>query len=244
MSSRPNGPLKNIQLQKKFLPNLTTPTTYNLQFGVPLQRGVLLSGVNSSPALQFRDPTNLANIIDGIFIEEVPTVTHGIDHISLINPGFSYQTAPTVNILGDGTGAAAYAQMKTNGQINSIVLTNSGNNYTSAIATVTPAYGDTTGTNAVLVVNLQGQYGTLRSYYYNTTNVKTILNSNVGSVDYVNGIITLNSFKPTEVDNPLGQFAITATPTSSILKSTYNGILTIDPFDATAISVTMTAKTN
>ena len=232
-----------LKLQKKFFPSITNPETYNLYYHTPLQRGVYGSSITSSPGLQFINPANTAATIDNVFIEEVPQQTFGVDNIIILNPGFSYQSAPTITIQGDGTGATATATI-VNGSINSITITNAGNNYTSAIATVTPAYGDTTGTNAVLVVNLQGQYGTLRSYYYNTTNVKTILNSNVGSVDYVNGIITLNSFKPTEVDNPLGQFAITATPTSSILKSTYNGILTIDPFDATAISVTMTAKTN
>jgi len=232
----------SIQLQKKFLPNLTTPTTYNLQFGVPLQRGILLSGVNSSPALQFRDPTNLANIIDGIFIEEVPTVTHGIDHISLINPGFSYQTAPTVNILGDGTGAAAYAQMKTNGQINSIVLTNSGNNYTSAIVTITPAISDTTGRNGSATATLQGQFGTLRSYYNTANNVKTIFNTNVGTIDYTNGIITLNSFGPINVDYPLGQLTIGVNPVSTIISSSQNKIITVDPYDPLAVVVSVSAK--
>jgi len=232
----------SIQLQKKFLPNLTTPTTYNLQFGVPLQRGVLLSGVNSSPALQFRDPTNLANIIDGIFIEEVPTVTYGIDHISLINPGFSYQTAPTVNILGDGTGAAAYAQMKTNGQINSIVLTNSGNNYTSAIVTITPAISDTTGQNGSATATLQGQFGTLRSYYNTANNVKTIFNTNVGTIDYTNGVVTLNSFGPINVDYPLGQLTIGVNPVSTIISSSQNKIITVDPYDPLAVVVSLSAK--
>ena len=232
----------SIQLQKKFYPNLTTTTTYNLQFGVPLQRGILLSGVNSSPALKFRDPTNLANIIDGIFIEEVPTVTHGVDHISLINPGFSYQTAPTVNILGDGTGATAYAVMKTNGQINSIVLTNSGNNYTSAIATITPAISDTTGQNGSAVVTLQGQFGTLRSYYNTADNVKTIFNTNVGTIDYTNGIITLSSFGPIDVDYPLGQLTIGVNPISTIISSSKNKIITVDPYDPLAVIVNVTAK--
>ena len=98
-----------VQLQKKFLPNLTTPTTYNLYYNTPIEKGMFLSGVESSPTVSFRDPTNLANIINGVYIEEVPSSTDGVDTISVINPGFSYQYAPTVTILGDGTGATAHA---------------------------------------------------------------------------------------------------------------------------------------
>ena len=232
----------SIQLQKKFYPNLTVPTTYNLAYGVGLKRGILLSGISSSPAMQYKDPTNPSNIIDGLFIEEVPQTTYGVDSISLSNPGFSYQSVPTVTILGDGTGATATAAINNSGQITSITVTNSGNNYTSAIATITPASGDTTGQNGSAIVTLQGQYGTLRTYYNTANNVKTIFNTNVGKIDYTNGIITLNSFNPLNVDNPLGQLAITATPTTTIISSSYNRIITVDSFDPTAITVNVTAK--
>ena len=230
-------------MQKKFFPNIITPTTYKLHYNTPLQRGVFSSGVTSSPSLQFKDPSNAANIIDGIYIEEVPTQTHGVDTISIINPGFNYQSAPTVQILGDGTGATAYAVIS-GGSIQSIIISNAGDGYTSAIAIVTPAEGDTTGQNATLVVNLQGKYGTLRSYYYNTKNVKTIFNTNVGTIDYDKGIITLNSFNPINVDNTFGQFTVTATPKSSIISSTYDGIITVDPYDPNAVSVNVTEKTS
>jgi len=232
----------SIQLQKKFYPNLTTPTTYSLNFGVPLQRGILLSGISSSPAMQFKDPTNPANVIDGIYIEEVPVTTYGVDSIQLVNPGFSYQSTPTVTILGDGTGATAYASINPNGQINSITVTNSGNNYTQASVTITPAVGDSTGQNGAATVTLQGQYGTLRSYYNTANNVKTIFNTNVGTVDYTNGIITLNSFSPLNIDNPLGQLIISVNPTTTIVSSTYNKIITVDPYDPLAIIVNVSAK--
>ena len=231
-----------IQLQKKFLPNLITPTTYQLYYNTTLQRGMFSSGVTSSPALQYVNSSNTSSSIDGVYIEEVPQQTYGVDTISIVNPGFNYQSAPKITISGDGVGANAYAILS-GGSIQSVVITNSGNNYTSAIATVTPASGDTTGQNAALLVNLQGKTGTLRSYYYNNTRVKTILNSNVGTIDYDNGIITLNGFNPSNVDNSFGQLAITATPKSSIISSTYNGIITIDPYDSTAITVNVIAKT-
>jgi len=232
----------SLRLQKKFFPNLSTSETYNLYYHTPLERGVLLSGIGSSPDLFFVDPSNLANTITGVYIEEVPSSTYGVDTISVINPGFNYQSAPTVTILGDGTGATATATV-VNGSIMNITVTNAGNNYTSAIATITPASSDTTGQNGAAVVNLQGQYGTLRTYYFNSNQVKTILNSNIGTVDYKNGIITLVNFNPSNVDNPLGQLAVSVTPTTSVFSSTQNGIITIDPYDPSAITVNVTAKT-
>jgi hypothetical protein len=231
-----------IQLQKKFYPNLTTPQTYKFYYGTELKKGMFLSGINSSPAVQYQNPLNKANIIDGIYIEEVPSSTGGVESISILNPGFGYQIAPTVTIQGDGTGATAQAIINTNGTIRQINVLTSGNNYTSAIATITPADNDTSGQLGAAIVNLQGRYGTLRSYYNNTNNVKTIFNQNVGTVDYVSGIITLNDFGPIQVDDSLGQLAITANPTTTIISSSYNRIITIDPFDSGAITINVTAK--
>jgi hypothetical protein len=232
----------SVQLQKKFYPNLSTAETYNFYYNVPIKKGMFLSGISSSPATQFLNPLNLTQIIDGVYIEEVPSSTGGVESISVLNPGFGYQTAPTVTIQGDGTGATAEAIINTNGTIKQINVTASGNNYTSAIATITNAPNDTQGQLGAAVVNLQGRYGTLRTYYNNTNNVKTIFNQNIGTVDYTGGIVTLNSFGPVGVDNPLGQLTITVNPTTTIISSSYNRIITIDPFDPNAVTINVTAK--
>ena len=139
--------------------------------------------------------------------------------------------------------ATAEAVINTSGQIRRIDITNSGNNYTSAIVSITPATYDTTGRNAAAIVNLQGRYGTLRSFYNNSQYVKTVFKNNVGTIDYLNGVITLDSFGPIEVDNPLGQLTLSVKPKSTLLSSTYNRILTLDPFDPNAITVNIIAKT-
>jgi hypothetical protein len=230
-----------IQLQKKFYPILTTPTTISLYYNVPLNKGILTSGISSAPAMQFVNSSNVSEIIDGVFVEEVPSSTNGVESISVINPGFSYQHTPIVKILGDGSGATAEATI-INGTISAITVTNSGNNYTQAVVTITPASNDTTGRNGAAIVTLKGQYGNLRTYYYDSNNVKTILNPNIGTVDYVNGIVTLTSFNPYEIDNPLGQLAVSVNPKTSIISSTYNRIITVDPYDPTAITVNVTAQ--
>jgi len=231
-----------VQLQKKFYPNLNSSTTYTLDYSTPLAKGMFQSGVSSSPALQFTDPANLGNVIDGVYIEEIPQSTYGVDSVNLINPGFGYTAQPIVTILGDGTGATAHAVLTSGGTINNIVVDSSGNNYTSAIVTISPGPGDTTGQLASATVMLQGSTGTLRTYYNTNTNVKTILNGNAGTIDYAKGIVTLTNFSPLDVDNPLGQFAVAVNPNSNIINSTYNKIITIDPYDPAAISVTVVAK--
>ena len=130
-----------------------------------------------------------------------------------------------VTIIDPDTGlaadATATATIGPDGRIKSITLTNAGSGYTSALVQITTASNDI-GQQALAVAILEGQYGTLRSYYYNSKNVKTIFSTNVGTVDYTNGVITLNSFNPLDVNNDLGQLTLTASPTTTIISSSYN----------------------
>ena len=231
-----------VQVQKKILPNFSIPSTYKLYYGTPLKRGMFETGVGSSPGLQFRNPLNAALTIPGVYIEEIPSSTGGIETIYVTNGGFGYQSTPTVKISGDGTGATAKAVLNSDGSIQQIDVVTKGSGYTSAIVTIIPASNDTTGRLGAGVVNLEGQYGTLRTYYYDTNNVKTVFNANVGTIDYLNGIITLNSFNPIGIGDPLGRLTITANPATTIISSSYNRIVTVDEFDSSAILVNVTAK--
>jgi hypothetical protein len=235
----------SINLEKKFYPNLTNSNSYTLDFNTPLKKGVLLTGVTSTPSMQFKNPSNLSEIINGVYLEEVTTYTGGIESLSILNPGFGYQYAPTVTILGDGTGATAVATIGTSGSIEGAItgftVTNAGSGYTSALAVITPQAGDTSGRLGAAIVNLQGRYGTLRTYYNTGSSVKTILNSNAGTIDYTTGLLTLDNFNPYYIDNDLGQLTVSVTPTSTIISSTYNKIVTIDPYDSSAVVVNITA---
>ena len=230
-----------MRLQKKFYPNLSVATNYKFLFNTQLQKGVLTSGVGSSPGLTFKDPLNPALEINNVQIEEYPSLTYGVESISIINPGFNYQSTPTITITGDGTGATATATISA-GSIRSVTVTNAGNNYTSAIATVTPAEGDLTGQLGALVVNLEGRYGTLRTFYNSNTAVKTILKQNVGTIDYNEGVVTLNSFNPIDIDNPLGNLTISVKPKTTTISSTYNRIITIDPYDSASVVVNVISQ--
>lgn len=232
----------SVQIQKKFIPTLSNSQTYKLYYGTPLQKGVYLSGVNSSPSMQFFDLISGTTIIPGVYIQELPSIVGGVQSISISNPGFGYQYPPVVTIVGDGTGASAVAVINSSGAITSINILNSGVNYSSAVAVITPVTNDTTGKLGAATINLSGAIGTLQSYYFNQDKAKTILNPNLGTIDYTNGLITLNAFNPIQIDNPLGQLTVTATPKSSIISSSYNRIITIDPYDPGAITVNLTVQ--
>jgi len=94
------------------------------------------------------------------------------------------------------------------------------------------------------VVNLQGRYGTIRSYYNDSVNGKIIVSSNVGTIDYTSGVVTLTNFNPYAINNALGQLTISVKPTTNIISSTLNRLITIDPFDPAAVNVVATAKKN
>lgn len=233
----------SVKLQKKFLPSLTVPRNYSLYFNTQLKRGVLSSGLTSTPSMIFRDPLNPFSTIDGIYLEELPTSTGGIESIQITNPGFGYKYSPTVRILGDGTGATAEATINAAGNITKINITNKGTGYTSAIVRIENNSSDTSGRLGAASPVLEGRYGTIRSYYFTANNtVKTIYNANAGTIDYQEGIINLNNFSPINVNNDLSELTITINPETNILYSSYNTILTIDPFDPGAVQVTVTAK--
>lgn len=232
-----------VKIEKKFYPILDTIRNYTLNYGVPLKRSILFSGITSVETIQYYNNDSNALLINDVYIEEVPFASSGIDKITVLNPGYNYTQVPQVVINGDGTGATATAEI-VNGYINKIIVTNSGSDYTQAVITIINDPQDKSGSSGSAVATIQGQYGNLRSYYYdqNNNNAKTILNSSVATVDYYNGKITFQDFSPHDVNNALGLLTIKANPDTSILSASQNRILTIDPFDPLAISVNVTTK--
>jgi len=230
----------SIRLQKKFYPKLNSRATYIFDFGVPLQRNYYNAGLNSSPDFSESDATATSGVREGIYFEEVPTTTGGVATINIVNQGFGYTKIPTVTISGDGEGATAYAVLAS-GRVNSIIVTNPGYNYTEAFVTITPQDGDTSGSLAYAAPVLEGVEGTLRTYYYQN-NIKTILDSNAGTIDYSTGRVILTDFSPLTINNDLGRFTISVVPDSTIVSSTYNKIIATDSFDPEAITVNVSVQ--
>jgi hypothetical protein len=230
-----------IKVQKKFYPTISTATTYNLYFNSSLKRGMFGSSLTTYPGITIVNPSNITTNLTGIYFEEVPTLTVGVDSISVINTGYNYTKTPTVVINGDGTGATATAKI-VNNKLYSVTVTNAGVGYTTALATIVPAIGDATGTGAGVVLKLQGQYGTIRSYYNDTVKGKIVVSENAGTIDYENGVISLVNMNPVAIENDLGQLTVSIEPTTTIISSSLNRIITIDPYDPSAVTISITAK--
>jgi hypothetical protein len=184
-----------------------------------------------------RDSKNNNIIREVVYLEETPASTSIIDSISIVNPGFNYTSTPTVTIVGDGSGATAVATV-INGQVVSIELTNAGSNYTQALVQISGGGGSLASAYAVLAGNI----GTLRTYYYNN-GVKTVLNPTAGTVDYSAGTVTLTAFNPIEINNSTGVLSIQGVPTSTIISSSRDKIVTLDTSDPNSVNINITART-
>ena len=223
----------SINLEKQFTPTLGSSKNYTLKFGVPLHRGTINERLYSTPSFTLFDTATGVN--RSSYIEETPDSFSGLDEINIITAGSGYITSPTLTIIGDGTGANAYATI-VNGRVASIVIDNKGSNYTTA--TVTASGGN--GAGATFKALLQGKTGVLRTYYYDNNNNKIVLNSAAGTIDYVDGIVNLTNFAPITIDNVEGILKILIQPDSSSFSSNKGNIVTIDPNDSNAIKIILT----
>jgi len=73
----------------------------------------------------------------------LPSGLGSINAINVTNSGNGYSDGiitTVVNVTGDGSGAAAYANV-TNGMVSDVIVTNTGNNYTYATVTISPQAG-------------------------------------------------------------------------------------------------------
>jgi hypothetical protein len=224
-------------IEKRFTPQVGAARNYTINFGTPLSREDSQYRFYSAPAFkQFDDEFNLRSC----FFEETPGTSSGIDSVTIISTSASKiydQETPTVTISGDGVGAIATAVV-VNGKITSIKIEDPGVNYTTATAFVT--YLGEVDATVVLSVNIQNRYGVIRSFYIDETNkVKTTLNANAGTIDYLLGKVTLTNFDPVSIEDPLKIFRLIAKPQTNNFESSRNRIITIDDEDAGSITVTM-----
>jgi hypothetical protein len=228
---------------KKFRPDLTTSNSYVLDFGFELNRGSTNDNFYSSPSFTMIDE-------DGVqrecFFEEIPSSFTGLESVIINNPGYGYTRTPTVNIIGDGTGAKAYADI-TNGKLEAIIVTDPGIGYTTAAIQIINHPDDTTGNLAKGTAVLQGRYGKIRIFYFKTDSIsgqstKAILRSRenegvIGQIDYFLGKITINDFNPIAVSNDFGDLMINIKPKINIIQSKRNKMLVLDSDDPSSITV-------
>lgn len=222
----------DVVLQKKFQPSLGIFENYTLNFGTSLIKG---SGAGagklySSPYFELEDSFG---IVRQCFIEESPKSFTGIDEILVTRTGSGYTKTPTITIQGDGTGANAYPVI-VNGKIQSVVITDKGIDYTTATATLS---GGGTKKVGLLRPIIQGNYGTLRIFYYNSSGNKIVLVENAGTIEYSTGIVKLNSFAPSAIGAGLEEISIFVKPSTSNFSSNKNRLITYDSAILSSLTV-------
>jgi hypothetical protein len=228
----------DVYLQKRIIPSLGTKQTYVVNFNNALEKGIGTELLETTPSFSQYDLSG--NYYPIVYFEESPDSSTNIDSVTVTANGSGY-TNPTVLISGDGVGATAHAVV-VNGAISSVVIDSGGSGYTQASIVIS----DATGIGATAIVNIRGNYGYLRTYYY-VNGVKNILTSyshtsNAGTVDYTNGVVTLSNFNPTSLASTDGTLRINGYAASRIVSSSFDKILTLDSNDSAAITVNVVSK--
>jgi hypothetical protein len=229
----------DLFIGKKFRPVLNRSDSYILDFGVELRRGSTNDTFYSSPDFTMQDEFGISR---QCFFEEIPSSFTGLESVTVINPGFGYTSTPTVEIVGDGAGAKAVAEI-VNGKLYRVNVTNPGIGYTTAAIRITGGGGSIASASAVL----EGRYGKIRIAYFKQDEVssqstKVIINTNrnggiMGEIDYVLGKITLNEFMPSAVNNFFGDITLHMKPAINIIQSKLNKMLVLDADDTTSIVI-------
>lgn len=218
-------------IEKRIVPALGVARNYVVDFGVPLSKEDSKYRLFSSPGFtQFDDN----GILRTCFIEETPGSSSGVESISVIAATGTYENTPRIVISGDGVGANAYP-IVVNGKITSIVVDNPGIDYRTATAQL--YYNDELDTSATFSVFVQKRFGKLRSYYFNNNNIKTVMDTHAGTVDYLLGKIVLSQIKPVDVLDTSKTLRITARPENNNFESSKNRIITIDGDDPSSINI-------
>ena len=220
------GSETTVRVEKRFEPEFNKVSSYIINFNVPLHRGTILNRLVSS---EFR-------ISDGTTVrvaqlEESPQSFTGVEQIQISDPGFGYTSKPIVTITGDGIGATAEAII-VNGKIQSITLTNRGVNYTRATVTITGG-GGFGGTASAIV---SGRIGSLNVIYYDTNSEKKTIRSNIGTINYDIGIVTIDDINIISLVSG-SVMKIDVEAEKGIVESVRNTIITIDENDPTAITL-------
>jgi hypothetical protein len=223
------GIQSQLKVEKRFLPLLNVRTNYVLNFNTPLFRGSTLNRITSS---EF-DIFDNFGVRRRSVIEEVPESFTGLTRIEVENPGAGYTSIPNVVITGDGTGAVATAKV-VNGRIESITIVNRGVNYTRAFVRIEGGGGFGATATAVL----DNRFGTLRTVYFDQNAERQIVNSDIGTINYDTGEITLNNLNVLRVYSQDGFIRVTAQSDKNIVSSIKNNMIVIDSADSTSIITT------
>jgi hypothetical protein len=221
-----------VKIEKRLEPVLGQTRNYTMRFFTSLKRSAGTNRITSYPAYTaFDEDDNLREF----FFEEVPLSFTGISAVNVVIGGADLTEAPTLVIEGDGIGAKATAII-TNGKVTSVIIDASGSEYTTAVVRAYDRDGNEL-TSIVLEAVQENKIGKLRTYYFDNNEIKTVYSNEAGTINYETGVIQLNNFTPVDIKNELKVLKFFATPESTLFSSTKNSIITVDPDDTAAVTV-------
>ena len=224
------GSKVSVRVQKRFKPTTDQSKPYFVYFNVPLRRGTISNKLSST----FFTVVDSAGVDQVVQFDEIPQSFSGISAMNVLNPGQGFTSAPTITIIGDGTGANAAATI-VNGRVQSIEVTNRGIDYTRA--TITISGGGGYGATAEAVID--ARTGELRTVYYDSNAQRQIVDETAGTIDYDAGIVTINNIYIKSVSSTDGYIRLSVESEKGIISTTKNTIVTLDVDDPTAISTTL-----
>lgn len=226
-----------IYLQRRIPITINQSKNYPIKYNTSLKKGDYAQKLYTYPQITVIDKNNA---FADVFFEEVPGSYSGIESIAVTNAGVNYDTAPTIKINGDGTGATAKA-IVARGRIISIIVTNKGSGYTSASVSI---IGE--GSQGEAEPKLETRNGTLRSFYFLTTGEKIIVSENAGTINYATGEVTLTSLACYKVatnnlyeDNVL---TVSVVPENEVIAPLRNRIVSIDQNNIQSIQLEVIAE--
>jgi hypothetical protein len=227
-----------VFVQKRVTLDTINSKKYDINFNMPLKKGNFANKLFSFPEIYINDSSTIER---KVLFEEVLDAPTGINSIEITNSGSSYSSAPNVIIEGDGTGATARAFIA-EGKVYKVEMTNKGVDYTKAIVTFTG--GD--GNSATAKVQLESSFGSIKSFYYNEKGEKIIVSANIGSINYLTGLVTIGPFRTAgAVENDFytdNIMTFYAPVENEIILPLRNRILTIDEGDSRSVIIDMVAE--
>jgi hypothetical protein len=86
---------------------------------------------------------------------------------------------------------------------------------------------------------VQAKFGTMRLFYFNSNSEKVDIDPTIGTIDYLNGTITIPNLTVVRCLSDTNDLRVSAEPESAIVETQQNQLLTLDQDDSTAISITI-----
>ena len=213
----------DIKIEKRITPILGSSRNYVIKFYTELKRSTGTDRISSSPAYTAYDNEG---ILREFYFEEVPLSSTGVSSVQVVFGGSNLTSTPRLDVIGDGIGAELSAVV-TNGKVTAVNINKTGSDYSTAAIKAYDQDGNLL-TSVILKPIIENTTGKLRSYYFDNNNIKVIYSDSAGTIDYINGTITLTQFRPIDVRDSLKIMKFYATPKNTLFSSARNTIITLD----------------